>query len=94
MYTRIVVIIVQLWLLALRYLCMLRCMWYAYFVDTNRRKRTMLTGEQVAKRVGVSRRTLFNWLAEGRFPEARVINGRRAGWSVAVVDAWVKENVK
>ena len=54
----------------------------------------MLTGEQVAKRVGVSRRTLFNWLAEGRFPEARIINGRRAGWSVAVVDAWVKENVK
>lgn len=54
----------------------------------------MLTGEQVAKRIGVSRRTLYLWLAAGTFPEAKIINGRRAGWPDYVVDGWIKENVK
>lgn len=54
----------------------------------------MLTGEQVAKRIGVARRTLYLWLAAGTFPEAKIINGRRAGWSEEVVARWIEENVK
>lgn len=54
----------------------------------------MLTGEEVAKRVGVSRRTILRWLAEGVFPEAKIINGRRAGWPEEVVARWIEENVK
>lgn len=54
----------------------------------------MLTGEEVAKRVGVSRRTILRWLAAGVFPEAKTINGRRIGWPEEVVDAWIRENVK
>lgn len=54
----------------------------------------MLTGEQVAKRIGVGRRTLYLWLSAGTFPEAKIINGRRAGWPEEVVNAWIEENVK
>lgn len=54
----------------------------------------MLTSTEVAKRVGVARMTLHRWLVAGKFPEAKLINGRRAGWSEETITNWIKENVK
>ena len=54
----------------------------------------MLTSIEVAKRIGVGRATLHRWLVAGKFPEAKMIKGRRHGWTEETITNWIKENVK
>jgi excisionase family DNA binding protein len=55
--------------------------------------RKLLTLDEIAIMVGVSRLTIHNWIKEGRFPDATVKVGatrRRFRWDPAEVEAFVR----
>ncbi|MYE09035.1 MAG: AlpA family phage regulatory protein [Acidimicrobiaceae bacterium] len=49
----------------------------------------MLRVPDVLHRVGVSRRTLCRWRADGTFPEALRLGANSIGWPSRVIDEWV-----
>lgn len=49
----------------------------------------MLRVSEVLDRVGVSRRTLCRWRADGTFPQALRLGANSIGWPSRVVDEWV-----
>ena len=49
----------------------------------------MLRVPDVLNRVGVSRRTLCRWCADGTFPEALRLGANSIGWPRRVVDEWL-----
>jgi len=49
----------------------------------------MLRVPEVLDRVGVSRRTLCRWRADGTFPEALRLGANSIGWPRHVVDDWL-----
>lgn len=56
-----------------------------------------MTQNEVAERIGVTRRTLNNWLKSGKFPDCciRIMGHRQPGtFDREKVEAWIKENVK
>ncbi|WDS50975.1 excisionase and transcriptional regulator [Salmonella phage SeF1] len=56
-----------------------------------------MTQNEVAELIGVTRRTLNNWLRDGKFPDCCVrIMGRRmpGTFDREKVEAWIRENVK
>ena len=56
-----------------------------------------MTQNEVAERIGVTRRTLNNWLKCGKFPDCciRIMGRRQPGtFDPEKVEAWIKENVK
>ena len=56
-----------------------------------------MTQNEVAERIGVTRRTLNNWLKSGKFPDCciRIMGRRQPGtFDPEKVEAWIKENVK
>lgn len=48
----------------------------------------LLNLQQVLSRLGVSRSTLYDWMAAGKFP-AKIKMGARTAWIEAEVDAWI-----
>lgn len=50
----------------------------------------LLTAEQVASRLGVSRVTLYNWLKLGRFPKPVKLNVRCVRWPEEVVEDFLR----
>lgn len=48
----------------------------------------------VAKRIGVTRRTLMSWIARGRFPDPDIIgdNGNWHYWHKNTIERWVKQH--
>ena len=56
-----------------------------------------MTQNEVAERIGVTRRTLNNWLKSGKFPDCciRIMGRRQPGtFDREKVEAWIKDNVK
>lgn len=49
----------------------------------------VLRAWDVARRVGVCRNTLYNWIADGTFPASHKIGKRAVGWNSAEIDAWL-----
>jgi prophage regulatory protein len=45
--------------------------------------------EEVQRRTGMSRSTIYRWMQEGKFPRSRSLGGRIAAWSEAEVEAWI-----
>jgi len=39
--------------------------------------------------IGVSRSTLYNWMADGYFPRPMILGKRAVGWSRSVVTEWL-----
>jgi len=49
----------------------------------------MLRVPDVLDRVGISRRTLCRWRADGTFPQALRLGTNSIGWPRHVVDEWL-----
>jgi prophage regulatory protein len=45
--------------------------------------------DEVVQRTGLSRRTLYQEISEGRFPRPAQLTARRVGWPEIDVDAWI-----
>ena len=44
----------------------------------------------VVKKTGLSRRTIYRWISQGRFPEQLFLgNSRIVGWSEKTIDNWI-----
>ena len=49
----------------------------------------MLRVPDVLDRIGVSRRTLCRWRADGTFPQALQLGANSIGWPQQVIDEWL-----
>jgi prophage regulatory protein len=49
--------------------------------------------EEVLNRTGLSRRTLYNEISEGRFPRPVQLTARRVGWPEADVEAFLASKI-
>lgn len=49
----------------------------------------MLRVPDVLDRIGVSRRTLCRWRADGTFPQALQLGANSIGWPRQVIDDWL-----
>ena len=49
----------------------------------------------VAKKTGLSRRTIYRWISQGRFPEQiNYGDSRIVFWCEKTIDKWMLENLK
>lgn len=48
---------------------------------------------EVQARTGLSRATIYVWMAEGRFPRAIQLGPRSVGWIEAEIDEWMRERI-
>lgn len=55
----------------------------------NTKSETLLAYKDVMKLTQVSRKTIWKWQAEGKFPKSRDVNGM-VRWRSADVEAWVQ----
>ena len=47
--------------------------------------------KQVVEKTGLSKRTIYRWISQGRFPEQIPLgNSRIVGWSEIIIDKWIK----
>jgi len=46
--------------------------------------------EEVKRRTGMSRSTIYRWMQESKFPRSRSLGGRIVAWSEAEVEAWIQ----
>lgn len=53
----------------------------------------MLPMEKVETRSGLSRRTIYQEIAEGRFPRPVQLTARRVGWPEADIEAWIQKRI-
>ena len=51
----------------------------------------LLRISQVAARTGLSRSTIYEWSADGRFPAPVRLGGRVVRWVEAEVDEWLRK---
>ncbi|NTE44172.1 helix-turn-helix transcriptional regulator [Agrobacterium pusense] len=49
--------------------------------------------EEVIERTGLSRRTLYTEMSEGRFPKGVQLTSRRVGWPEKDVESWTAEKI-
>lgn len=49
--------------------------------------------EEVIDRTGLSRRTLYQEISEGRFPRPVQLTSRRVGWPENDVDTWIDHKI-
>jgi predicted DNA-binding transcriptional regulator AlpA len=50
----------------------------------------LLSRKEVCERLGgISYPTIWEWMRNGRFPKARVLNGGKLGWIESEVEAWI-----
>ena len=49
----------------------------------------ILRTHEVLDRLGISRSTLYVWIAEGRFPASVSIGPRLVGWRESDVNEWI-----
>ena len=59
-------------------------------------KRPLISPTEVAKRLGISRRTLYDWIAGGYFPAPTRFgpDGRMQKWEVDEVEAFIEAEKK
>jgi prophage regulatory protein len=49
--------------------------------------------DEVIDRTGLSRRTLYQEISEGRFPRPAQLTARRVGWPEADIDDWINGKI-
>jgi len=49
--------------------------------------------QEIVQKTGLSRRTVYTEISEGRFPKPVQLSSRRVGWPEDEVDAWLAEKV-
>ena len=49
----------------------------------------ILRVKEVARRLGISRSTLYVWIKEGRFPSPIRLGVRMVGWKDSDVNQWI-----
>ena len=49
--------------------------------------------EEVIRKTGLSRRTLYTEISEGRFPKGAQLTARRVGWPEVDVDRWIESKI-
>ena len=49
----------------------------------------LMSGEQVAKRLGVHSRTIYRWMDKGNFPQSIRI-GHQHRWRQSDIEAWLE----
>ena len=63
--------------------------------DVRTRPRTrLLRISEVEARTGLSRSTIYEWSADGRFPPPVRLSDRVVRWVEAEVEAWIRERVE
>jgi len=60
---------------------------------TNIPSRQMLRINEVAKRAGVCRATIYNWSKYAGFPKQVRLGPKIVGWVAFEVDAWLDERI-
>jgi prophage regulatory protein len=53
-------------------------------------ERKILRRQQVEARVGLSRSTIYQYIAEGTFPAPVAVGVRAVGWDSAAIDVWIE----
>ena len=54
----------------------------------------LITINDVAERVGVSKRTVYRWINEGNFPTPMELSARIRKWTEQEVEDWIKKKVE
>ena len=49
----------------------------------------ILRRREVLARTGIGQSTLYQWMADGRFPRPVTLGSRLVGWPESVIDAWI-----
>lgn len=49
--------------------------------------------DEVIERTGLSRRTLYQEISEGRFPRPAQLTARRVGWPENDVNSWIDSKI-
>lgn len=49
--------------------------------------------EEVVKATGLSRRTVYDEIAAGRFPRPVQLTARRVGWPASRIETWIAERI-
>ena len=63
-------------------------------IDTARRKTVaILRLPAVMARTGVSRSSIYSWIAQGKFPEPISLGPRAVGWLAEEIDDWIKRQI-
>jgi prophage regulatory protein len=52
--------------------------------------RSLLRIKQVSKIIGVSRSTIYNWIARGDFPKPKQLGPRAVAWDSDDISDWMK----
>ena len=51
--------------------------------------------KQVVEKTGLSKRTIYRWISQGRFPEQIFLgNSRIVGWNEKIIDKWINSQLK
>lgn len=50
--------------------------------------------DQVAGRVGYSKSSIYNFIAEGTFPKPVKLGSRSVGWLRHEIDGWISERIE
>ncbi|MDN7179040.1 AlpA family transcriptional regulator [Caballeronia sp. SEWSISQ10-4 2] len=56
-------------------------------------KERLVRLREVRTRVGLGRSTLYQYLADGKFPRPVQIGGGRVAWIESDIDMWIKERI-
>jgi prophage regulatory protein len=59
----------------------------------NKNSTNILRFPEVLKRVGMKRTTIYNWVAEGKFPPPVKLGVRSVGWTEQSVELWIKNRI-
>lgn len=51
-----------------------------------------MTLDEIAERMGKSKRTVMRMVKQGRFPKPTIRNGRLIEWNETVVERWVRHH--
>lgn len=49
---------------------------------------------EIKARTGLSRSTIYLYIAEGRFPKPIALGGRAVGWLDSEIDDWLDQRIK
>ena len=60
-----------------------------YLAGEHRPVTRLIRLAEVKHRVGLSRSTIYRWMAEGKFPKPVQLGGYAVAWAQEDIDAWI-----
>ena len=55
---------------------------------------TILRLPGVIARTGLSRSSIYSWIADGRFPKPVSLGPRAVGWVVTEIEQWIRQRIE